>query len=70
MSRQKIDMKLKVHNGFSLEYNGWTFPATQSNSITYKTFCLKGGIANERFQKIQRNNGSHIYFTYHDCSVH
>ena len=39
--------------------------ASQSNRITYLYFCSLGGLANPRVQKIERRNGSYIYFTYH-----
>jgi hypothetical protein len=35
------------------------------NQITYLYFCTLGGLANSRVYKVQRQNGSHVYFTYH-----
>lgn len=57
-----------VHNGFSLRYAGPFFPASRANQITYDCFCLMGGLANDRLQKVPRSNGSYTYFTYHNCS--
>lgn len=54
-----------THNGFTLDYDGTVFPASESNAITYDGFCLMGGLANGRLAKVQRQNGSFIYFTYH-----
>jgi hypothetical protein len=61
-------MKTNTHNGFTLSYNGPVFPAGTSNQITYEYFCLRGGLANGRNQKIQKSNGRHTYSTYHDVS--
>lgn len=41
------------------------FPASTSNEITYEYFCLLGGLENLKCAKITRQNGSHVYFTYH-----
>ena len=59
------NMKKNAHNGFLLKYSGEIFPASSSNQITYEYFCLLGGLSNERLRKIERNNGPHIYNTYH-----
>lgn len=40
-------------------------PASRSNQITYLYFCTLGGLANPNVQKVQRHNGSHVYYTYH-----
>lgn len=61
-------MQTDTHNGFILSYSGDIFPAGRSNQITYAYFCLRGGLANGRNQKVQKSNGSHVYFTYHDVS--
>ena len=45
------------------------FPARTSNQITYECFCLWGGLANPRLSKVERRNGSHVYYTYHDTST-
>lgn len=58
-----------VCNGFVMRYGGPLFPARRSNQITYEAFCLWGGLANDRLQRIERRNGSYVYFTYHDCST-
>lgn len=44
------------------------FPASTSNEITYEYFCLLGGLENNKCVKIQRRNGSHVYYTYHNIS--
>lgn len=41
------------------------FPATRSNQITYEYFCLLGGLSSPRVQKVERRNGTHVYYTYH-----
>jgi hypothetical protein len=41
------------------------FPASNSNQITHECFCLMGGLENPRLSKVQRQNGSYIYYTYH-----
>jgi len=41
------------------------FPATTSNQITYNYFCTLGGLSNKTVQKLQHNNGSFVYYTYH-----
>ena len=41
------------------------FPASSGNKITYEYFCVLGGLASAKVQKIQHNNGSYVYFTYH-----
>lgn len=35
------------------------------NQITYLYFCTLGGLTNPTCVKIMRQNGTHIYFTYH-----
>jgi hypothetical protein len=45
------------------------FPATNSNKITYEYFCVLGGLSNPSVQKVQHNNGSYVYYTYHLTSV-
>lgn len=60
-----MDMRPLTHNGFVLRYAGPIFPACRANQITYERFCLKGGLANDRFQKVERRDGN---YTYHDCS--
>jgi hypothetical protein len=69
MTMARQEMRPKTHNGFVLDYHGPIFPATRSNQITYEYFCLKGGLANGRLSKIERRNGTHVYFTYHDISL-
>jgi len=41
------------------------FAASRSNQITYLYFCTLGGLSNPRVQKVERRNGSFVYFTYH-----
>lgn len=36
-----------------------------ANAITYEYFCLLGGLTHPRTYKVERQNGSHIYHTYH-----
>lgn len=43
----------------------YTEPATRANQTTYLHFCTLGGLAHPRCRKVQHQNGSHIYFTYH-----
>lgn len=62
-------MRPHTHNGFILEYNGPTFPATGSNMMTYAGFCFMGGLANQRLCKVERRNGSFVYYTYHRIDV-
>ena len=57
-----------THNGFTLKYSGNIFPASTSNQITYEFFCLRGGLANQRNQRVSKSNGNHHYSTYHDIS--
>lgn len=45
------------------------FSATTSNQITYEYFCILGGLANPKVRKVERSNGSYVYFTYHLVSV-
>lgn len=45
------------------------FRASRSNQITYLYFCTLGGLANPAVQKIERRNGSYVYYTYHLLSV-
>ena len=40
-------------------------PASTSNQITYLYFCTLGGLSNPNVQKVERRNGSHVYYTYH-----
>jgi hypothetical protein len=40
-------------------------PCTTANQITYEYFCVLGGLSDDRARKIQRQNGTHVYFTYH-----
>lgn len=35
------------------------------NQITYEYFCLLGGLSNKNVCRVQRQNGSHKYDTYH-----
>ena len=35
------------------------------DQITYLYFCTLGGLSNSRCRKVQRQNGTHIYYTYH-----
>lgn len=58
-------MKPNTYNGFILDYDGYVFPASNSNKITYECFCFMGGLSNSRLYKVTRYNGSHSYFTYH-----
>jgi hypothetical protein len=41
------------------------FAPSRSNAITYLYFCTLGGLSNPRVAKIERHNGSHVYYTYH-----
>jgi len=43
----------------------YTEPLSSKNSISYKTFCQLGALLNPRLGKLQRQNGTYIYFTYH-----
>jgi len=43
----------------------YIFPAKRSNQITYKYFCLLGGLQNPNVQRVEHRNGSYIYSTYH-----
>ena len=45
------------------------FPATRSNQITYAYFCQLGGLSSPRVCKVQRNNGTYVYYTYHLVDV-
>lgn len=36
-----------------------------SNQITYLYFCTLGGLSHPNTHKVQRQNGSHVYYTYH-----
>jgi len=36
-----------------------------SDQITYEYFCVLGGLSHPRTYKVRRQNGAHIYFTYH-----
>jgi len=45
------------------------FPAQDSNKITYLYFCTLGGLSNPKVQKVQHNNGTYVYFTYHLLTV-
>ena len=36
-----------------------------STAITYNYFCQLGGLSNPKCAKIQRRNGTFIYYTYH-----
>jgi hypothetical protein len=40
-------------------------PCTTSNQVTYLFFCTLKGLEHPQMRKVQRQNGSHIYFTYH-----
>ena len=40
-------------------------PASTANQITYLYFCTLGGLSNPKCTKVERHNGSQIYFTYH-----
>ena len=40
-------------------------PATNTNAISYKTFCQLGALLNPRLRRRQRQNGTYIYSTYH-----
>lgn len=42
-----------------------TQPCTTANQITYEYFCVLGGLSHPAVAKIQRQNGTHIYYTYH-----
>jgi len=44
------------------------YPACFANEITYEYFCLLGALENPKCVKVQHNNGSHVYYTYHDIS--
>lgn len=41
------------------------FAASRSNQITYLYFCTLGGLSNPRCRKVERRNGTYVYFTYH-----
>ena len=43
----------------------YTEPCSSANQITYEYFCVLGGLNNPRARKIQRMNGTQVYFTYH-----
>ena len=45
------------------------FPAARSNQITYNYFCQLGGLSNPAVCKIERRNGTYVYYTYHLISV-
>lgn len=45
------------------------FAASLSNQITYEYFCTLGGLSNSKCRKVQHQNGTQIYFTYHLVSV-
>lgn len=45
------------------------FPASSSNQITYEYFCVLGGLSNKNVCKLTKQNGNHVYFTYHLISV-
>lgn len=51
-----------------MEY--YYFPPTTSNQITYGYFCILGGLSNSCVRKVERRNGTHIYYTYHLVSSH
>ena len=40
-------------------------PASTSNQISYESYCQLGGCDNPDLAKIDRNNGSYYYTTYH-----
>lgn len=40
-------------------------PCTSENQITYEYFCVLGGLTHPRARKVERRNGSYVYFTYH-----
>ncbi len=44
------------------------YPACTSNEITYECFCLLGALENPKLCKVKHNNGSHVYYTYHNIS--
>jgi hypothetical protein len=41
------------------------YGASRTNQITYNYFRQLGGLACPVVQKVQRRNGSYIYYTYH-----
>lgn len=41
-------------------------PASCANEISYKSFCLLGGVENPYLTKRHRSNGNYHYTTYHD----
>lgn len=43
----------------------YTEPCTSANQCTYEFFCLMKGLTHPRMRKVQRQSGSHVYFTYH-----
>lgn len=45
------------------------FPVSNSNQISYEYFCILGGLANPRTRKVERRNGTMLYYTYHLISV-
>ena len=47
------------------KFDFFVFAASAGNQITYEYFCLLGGLANPRCEKIERRNGTHVYYTYH-----
>ena len=42
-----------------------TEPCSSANAILYKTFCQLGALLNPRLRRVQRQNGTHVYSTYH-----
>jgi hypothetical protein len=56
----------RMHNP---NYQFDTYPAATSNQITYNYFCTLGGLTNPVCAKVQKQNGTHIYFTYHRIDI-
>ena len=40
-------------------------PCSCKNQITYMYFCTLGGLSNPRCSKVEKRNGTHVYYTYH-----
>ena len=45
-----------------------SMPPCVANQITYNYFCALGGLSNPSVRKVERRNGTHVYYTYHLCS--
>jgi len=43
----------------------YTEPCSSANAISYKTFCQLGALLNPKLRRMGRQNGTHVYSTYH-----